>query len=91
MAVSELMKNQFNQTRIPNINFYRERSGKEVDAMVRMRDWLHLYEVKARGTFKPEYMVNMDYVSALISGVSQRTVIYDGPSSAPLLLNIRDV
>ncbi|MDE6631383.1 MAG: DUF4143 domain-containing protein, partial [Muribaculaceae bacterium] len=79
------------QARLPNVNFYRERSGKEVDVMVRNRDGLNIYEIKAGSTFKPEFMTNMKYVSELIPDVSQRTVIYDGPTSAPLLLNIRDI
>ena len=91
MAISELMKNQFNQARRPDINFYRERSGKEVDAMVRTPEGMHLYEVKAGSTFKPEFMTNMTYLSGLLPDVSCRTVIYDGPTSAPLLLNLRDI
>ena len=91
MAISELMKNQFNQARTPNINFYRERSGKEVDAMVKTKEGLHLYEIKAGSTFKPEFVTNMNYLSELLPEVFQRTVIYDGPTSSPLLLNLRDV
>ncbi len=91
MAISELIKNQYNKATIPNINFYRERSGKEVDAMVKTSDGIHLYEIKAGSTFKPEFVVNMEYVSDLLSEPSTRTVIYDGPTSAPLLMNIRDI
>lgn len=91
MAISELIKKQYNQARIPNINFYRERSGKEVDAMVKTADGLHLYEIKAGSTFKPEFIANMNYVSGVLPEKAQRTVIYDGPTSAPLLLNIRDI
>lgn len=91
MAISELMKNQYNQAKIPRINFYRERSGKEVDAMVKTTEGLHLYEIKAGSTFRPEFIANMAYVSDLLSDAQLRTVIYDGPSSAPLLLNIRDL
>lgn len=91
MAISELMKNQYNQARIPNVNFYRERSGREVDAIVRTSEGLHLYEIKAGSTFKPEFTTNMKYVSELIPDVSQRTVIYDGVTSAPLILNLRDI
>lgn len=91
MAISELMKNQYNQARRPNVNFYRERSGKEVDAMVRTSEGIHLYEIKAGSTLKPEFTTNMTYVSGLIQDVSQRTVIYDGPTSVPLLLNLRDI
>lgn len=91
MAVSELMKAQYNAGRVPNINFFRERSGKEVDAMVKTPEGVHLYEVKAGSTFKPEFISNMAYVSELLSSPSQRSVIYDGPTSAPLLMNIRDI
>lgn len=91
MAVSELMKGQFNQGRIPDISFYRERSGKEVDAMVRKGGKIRLYEVKAGSTFKPEYMTNMNHVASLLPGEVTKSVIFDGPASAPLLLNIRDI
>lgn len=91
MAISELMKNQYNQARIPNVNFYRERSSREVDAMVKTPEGLRLYEIKAGSTFKPEFMTNMKHVSELLPEVSQQTVIYDGPTSAPLLLNLRDI
>ncbi len=91
IAISELIKNQYNHARIPSIHFYRERSGKEVDAMVKTADGLHLYEIKAGSTFRPEYISNMAYVADLLPDVSHRTVIYDGPTSAPLLLNIRDI
>ena len=91
MAISELMKSQFNDGRIPEIYFYRERSGKEVDAVVRRGASTHLYEIKAGGTFKPEYTGNMKYVADLLSGEVTKSVIYDGPTSAPLLLNIRDI
>ncbi len=91
MAISELIKNQYNQARIPNINFYSERSGKEVDAMVKTPEGLHLYEIKSGSTFKPEFIANMAYVSELLPEAQRRTVIYDGPTSTPLLLNIRDI
>ena len=50
-----------------------------------------LYEVKAGCTFKPEYMANMNHVAGLLPEEATKTVIYDGPTSAPLLLNIRDI
>lgn len=33
----------------------------------------------------------MNYAAELISGEVIKSVIYDGPTSAPLLLNIRDI
>ncbi|MDE6510534.1 MAG: ATP-binding protein [Muribaculaceae bacterium] len=91
MAITELMKSQFNQGHVPEVSFYRERSGKEVDAMVRMGGYIHLYEVKAGGTFKPDFLTNINQVAGLLPGEVTKSVIYDGPTSAPLLLNIRDI
>lgn len=91
MAISELMKSRFNQGDIPEISFYRERSGKEVDAMVRAGGAINLYEIKAGSSFKADYMANMDYVAALLPGEVSKRVIYDGPSDTHLLVNIRDI
>lgn len=91
MTMSELMKSQFNMGRIPQIHYYRERSGKEVDAMVKSGTGYHLYEIKAAATFKPEFMDNMKYLENLLSVPCERTVVFDGHSEPPLLLNIRDV
>lgn len=91
MAITELMKSQFNQGRVPEVSFYRERSGKEVDAMVRAGGCINLYEVKAGGTFKPDFLTNLNHVAGLLPGEVTKSVIYDGPTSSPLLLNIRDI
>lgn len=89
MAMGELMKSQYNAGRVPSISFYRERSGKEVDAMVKTPDGIHLYEIKAGSTFKPEYTTNMTYVKELLGGVAEQTVIYDGESYPPAIINLR--
>lgn len=91
MAISELMKSQFNQGRIPQVSFYRERSGREVDAVVMSTGLTRLYEVKAGSTFRPEYVSNMNQVASQFPGVVTKSVIYDGPTSAPLLVNLRDI
>lgn len=91
MAISELIKNQYNAGRIPGINFYRERSGKEVDAMVKTPEGLHLYEIKAGSTYRPEFIANMKYVSELLPDVCKQTVIYDGPTIDGSLINLREV
>ena len=90
MAISELMKSQYNNGRVPHVNFYRERSGKEVDVMLTTPEGLHMYEIKASSTFKPELNTNMKYVGEQYPGETIQTVIYDGPSFPPGLLNIRD-
>lgn len=91
MAISELMKSQYNKGRVPQMNFYRERSGKEMDAMLRTPEDLQLFEIKSGTTFKPEFTSNMKYVAELHQCETRQTVVYDGPSFPPAILNIRDI
>lgn len=90
-AMSELLKQRFNEARDPNINFYREQSGREVDAVVDTAKGLELYEIKASKTFRQDFLKNMAEVKDLLSDVSQMSVIYDGENLPPLALNIRNI
>lgn len=91
MAMGELIKTQYNAGRSPSVAFYRERSGKEVDALVKTPNGLHLYEIKAGSTFKPEFTANMDYVRGLLCDVTEQTVVYDGDSYPPGIINLREL
>lgn len=91
MAMGELIKSQFNNARTPEITFYREQSGKEVDAVVKDKEGIHLYEMKYTSTFKTEFAVNMKYVSSLLGVFPDNTLIYDGESMPPALINIRNI
>ena len=91
MVISELMKSRYNAGRIPDMSFYRERSGKEVDAIVTEKGKRHLYEIKAGATYRKDYSANMDYLATQIPSVDQTTVVYDGPSVPPSIINIRDI
>ena len=91
MAMSELTKQKYNAGNNPDINFYREYSGKEVDALVREAGGLHLYEIKSAAAFESDYMKNINYVKALIPEVTGWSVIYDGQTMGQSLLNIRDI
>lgn len=91
MAMGELIKSQYNAGRSPSVSFYRERSGKEVDALVKTPNGMHLYEIKAGSTFKPEFTANMDYVRGLLTDVTEQTVIYDGESYPPGIINLREL
>lgn len=92
MAVAELMNNRLNQGKDPNLNFYRERNGKEVDILQSTPEGLKAYEVKSSVSFHPEFLKNLDYLKNVlpIPPVSS-IVIYDGESYPPLAENIRNI
>ena len=90
LAMGELIKSRLNKGLKPEITFYREHSGKEVDALM-PADGIHLFEIKASSTFNKEFISNIDYVRSLIPEVSGYSVIYDGENIPPNLINIRNI
>lgn len=89
LAVSELYRRRMNEAKQDNLYFYREHSGREVDVISENPDGLKLYEIKSASTFRSEFMVNIDYLKGLLPDVAGATVIYDGESFVPDILNIR--
>lgn len=92
MAVAELMNRRLNQGKDPNLSFYRERNGKEVDILKITPDGLHAFEVKSSQSFHREFVKNLEYLKTVlpVPPVSC-TVIYDGESFPPLAENIRNI
>lgn len=92
LAVVELMKNRFNAAKLPNLSYYRENSAREVDIVQGMSPQLRLYEVKSASSFHSDFEKNLAYLRNLLGDdVQASSVIYDGESVPPRLLNIRDV
>lgn len=91
-AILELMKGALNDGKSANLMFYRENSGKEVDIVDDHGLFIDIYEVKSSSTFKAEYTANLNYLKTLLpDNVRQATVIYNGDSQPPSILNIRDL
>lgn len=91
LAIAELLKNQCNQSRDPNLYFYREHSGKEVDALLVTPEGINLYEIKAGRVFRPDFKDNMTYLKSSINNINASTVIYDGENIPPIAINIRNI
>lgn len=91
MVIVELLKKSCNAGERPDIYFYRENSGIEVDAIVPSVDNIRLYEIKSGQTLLPSFAKNMKSVSEKLSLPVTSTVIYDGPSFIPTALNFRDI
>ena len=91
IAVSEMMKNRYNNAKEPNLYFYRENSGREVDIVQVTPGGLDLYEVKAGSTFQNDFTKNLKYLQSLLPDVKSATVIYNGETQGKSLLNLRDI
>lgn len=91
LAICELIKRNYNLGKECRINFYREKSGVEVDAMVATGPYWDLFEIKSTDTFRAEYTHNMKNVAQKLGCVSNSTVIYNGESIPPITINIREI
>lgn len=91
LAMGELLKSRLNKALDPNLYFYREKSGLEVDAVLMTAGFLHLYEIKAGKSIRPEYFDNINALKRSQNNISASTIIYDGDSLPPICVNIRDI
>ncbi len=91
IAVTEMIKNRYNIAKEPNVYFYRENSGREVDIIEETPVGLNIYEVKAGATFQTDFTKNLRYLRNLLPDVRIAAVIYNGETSDRNLLNIRDI
>lgn len=90
LAVTELIKLRTNAGKHPNVCFYRENSGKEVDLVRMGADGLDLFEVKSSQTFNKSFLNNLEYLKQLLGNQAKTAkVVYDGDNVPPLVYNIR--
>ncbi|MGN0224445.1 MAG: ATP-binding protein [Muribaculaceae bacterium] len=91
LVMGELYKQRLNLAQQPSLYFYRESSGKEVDALIAAGGRLDLFEIKSAGTFRAEFSANMKYLQQLLPEVNRMEVIYDGPTLAGVAANFREL
>lgn len=90
MAVGELMKKRFNEAKDPNLYFYRELAGKEVDVVSITGAGINLYEIKAGKMLRAEYFENLQYLKRTLSNVATTAVIFNGETLGSAI-NIREI
>lgn len=90
LAVCEILKRRLNAGKDPGLYFYREKSGLEVDVVTEEGGGLHLYEIKAGKTIRPDAYDNIDTLKRTVSNITSSTIIYDGETRGSVI-NIRDI
>lgn len=90
LVVCELLKRRFNAGKDPGLYFYREKSGLEVDVVSEEGGALHLYEIKAGKTIRPDAYDNINNLKRTVSNITSSTIIYDGETRGSVI-NIRDI
>ena len=92
LALTQFIKEKFNKKKNWELYFYRENKGREIDVVKSEGLYLDLYEIKSSKTFNKEFTKNLKEIKHLIGDkVSSTTLIYDGESFPPDIINVRDI
>ncbi|MDR0939997.1 MAG: ATP-binding protein [Mediterranea sp.] len=95
MVINEMIKEQANVGKKNQLYFYRDKSGREIDAIYTKAQYLQAFEIKSAMTYNKNFFKHLAYLEKLFPGrVSRSAVIYDGTAATPEtmegLYNFRD-
>jgi uncharacterized protein len=86
LVILEILKGQVNRGFAPNLYFWRDRTGNEIDLVGEWGGVIKAIEIKSGATFKPEMLKNLQYFKALSDQAKtkeagpevEQTLIYSG-------------
>lgn len=78
MVVVEALKARYNTGLPPNLYFFRDRSGLEIDLLLESEGALHGYEIKSARTWRTDYGNNLRKFAQTVAPLASRTIIYAG-------------
>jgi len=65
LVIAEILKGAFNRGIRPDLYFYRDSQGNEVDLLIREKGTLTPVEIKSGGTFSTDFLKGLEYFRAL--------------------------
>ena len=78
-VVNEFVKKAFNRGEEPNLSFWRDNKGNEIDLIKTFEDKQIAYEIKSGKTFSADYLKGLRYWAKISSATAEQcNVIYCG-------------
>lgn len=96
MVINNFVKAALNSGNKPNLFFFRNKTGREIDLIYETSLGLKLFEIKASTGFNPDYFKNMRFFEENFpEKIISSSIIYDGPTvdygnSMSGIFNFRD-
>ncbi len=88
LIITDIMKSAFNKGIRPELSFFRDSHGNEVDLIIRERNELTPVEIKSAATFSADFVKGLERFHALgIKRLTSGAVLYNGEQG----LNVRGV
>jgi uncharacterized protein len=94
-CVSQLMKNRFNSGKRPNIFFWRDKSGHEIDVIIDEGTEYHGVEIKLSKTFNRSFMRNLAYLAVRDETMKKKFLVWGSDDTKTIadidLISWRDI
>ena len=81
-VVTEVLKSWWHRMKTPQVYYYRDKDGKEIDLLVRQDDKLHPIEIKKSATPSSDWTKNFDVLDRFSAGSG--AVVCLGTQAMPL-------
>ncbi len=78
LVVLESLKARYNRGLTPNLYFYRDNQGHEIDLLHQRGSELSGIEIKSASTWSPSFKKALEHFHQRIHSLSTRTVVYSG-------------
>ena len=78
LVVMECLKAQANQGKLPNLYFFRDSNGNEVDLIYQAGRSLRALEIKSSSTFQPSQLKGLKKISSLTPTIAHSYLVYSG-------------
>ncbi|MBO9617891.1 MAG: ATP-binding protein [Niabella sp.] len=79
LIVLEFLKHRFNEGKLSNLFYYRDKSQHEVDIIQEQGNDLYAYEIKSAKNFHKDFLNNLTYLKNLLGkSLVSSQLIYDG-------------
>ena len=92
MVIAEALKARLNSGNTPDLYFYRDQRGFEIDMLLAANRKLYPYEIKSARTWSPDFSRNLKKFAEQDRRIQTGTVIYAGTltrSGNPAAVNFR--
>ena len=85
LVINEIIKSEFNKGNKPNLYFFRDSHGNEVDLIIQNGHNLQPIEIKSAETFHPAFLKSLKFIKAIYKGrIEKSHLIYAGKSEQEL-------
>ena len=80
LIVIECVKSQLNKGQLPNMYFFKDSNGNEIDLLFRKGRKLKCFEIKSSSTYNSSLIKNFTRVRRVNKNINKLGLIYNGPS-----------